>query len=77
MSDVPDDKLPSHHQLVVVVKSNGHLVMEVNPRTRKVTTNPQQFLTTPDERGYSLQILPKERWIENPAVVEVDSFRVR
>jgi hypothetical protein len=69
MSDILNDQ-------IVVVKTNGHFVMNVNPRTRKATTNPQQFLASPNERGYSLEILPRARWVEHPVVVEVNSMRL-
>jgi hypothetical protein len=50
------------------------MVMRIDPRTRKATTEPQQFSVAPDERGHSLQILRKDQWVENPRLIEVASL---
>lgn len=60
--------------MVVIVKDNGRLVERVDPRTRKVTGEPQQFSIAPDDRGYALQILAKEHWIDAPQLIEVQSM---
>ena len=58
----------------VIIEDNGRLVMRVDPRTRKVTNEPQQFYMQPDERGYSLQILDRADWVDEPHLVKVDSL---
>lgn len=61
-------------QRAVIIKDNGRFVMRVDPRTRKATTEPQQFYMHPDERGYSLQILERSQWVSDPDVIDVQSM---
>lgn len=58
---------------LVVVRENGRFVAAVDPKTRK-THLPQQFKMTPDARGYSLQPVPRDEWIDDPFVIDVDAL---
>ncbi len=59
--------------MIAVICVAGHMLLEVDPTTRKTTGRVQQFKgTTTKDGNVELKPLPRDLWVENPKTLSVD-----
>ncbi len=58
---------------IAIIAVNGHLKMAVNPMTRQVMDQPQQFelLIQHNHNGFGLRILSLKEYVEDPIRINV------